>query len=94
MAETTGLPARVGCQKVSPGCKNCYAETLMQRYPRFHNTWGPVSLSNRVRTSEANWNKPFQWNRKAEKRSEPWYVFCQSLSDFGEINPALNCNEI
>lgn len=30
-----------GCQKVSLGCKNCYAETLANRYGKSH--WGPKS---------------------------------------------------
>src|SRR4030095_13505059 len=28
-----------GCTKISPGCTNCYAETLAFRYK--HDVWGP-----------------------------------------------------
>lgn len=55
----------IGCQKVSPGCDHCYAETwdsrgLQQRETR----WGPHAV--RTRTSAANWRKPLAWNRAAE----------------------------
>jgi protein gp37 len=30
-----------GCVKVSPGCKNCYAERLSARNPRVLGEWGP-----------------------------------------------------
>jgi len=53
----------VGCFKVSEGCKNCYAETQMTRKPRWANTWGPPALTERLKTSESNWNKPLKWNR-------------------------------
>jgi protein gp37 len=52
----------IGCTKVSPGCANCYAETLMDtRYGRVK--WGKGNA--RVRTSESNWRGPLIWNRKA-----------------------------
>lgn len=51
-----------GCTKVSDGCKNCYAEALMDK--RFGTVqWGPQGT--RKRTSAANWRKPVQWNRNA-----------------------------
>lgn len=48
-----------GCEKVSPGCKNCYAEALNHRWGK--DNWGPGK--ERRRTSEANWRKPIKWNR-------------------------------
>lgn len=66
----------IGCQKVSPGCDNCYAEAMMDhRYGRVK--WGPHG--ERVRTSDANWRKPRQW-AKAANGSRP-RVFCASLAD-------------
>jgi len=51
----------IGCTKVSDGCKYCYAETLMDhRYQKVK--WGPQGT--RVRTSEAYWKKPLQWNKE------------------------------
>ena len=49
-----------GCTKVSPGCKYCYAEALMDQ--RYHKVkWGPQGI--RLRTSVSNWRKPLQWNK-------------------------------
>lgn len=76
----------LGCTKVSQGCKHCYAESLMDhRYGRVQ--WGPEGT--RVRTSEANWHKPLQWNRKAEKEGRRYKVFCASLADVFEDRPEL-----
>lgn len=68
----------VGCTKVSPGCKHCYAEHLMDtRLGRVN--WGPGNP--RSRTSEANWRKPLAWNRAAKEAGERHRVFCASLAD-------------
>ncbi|MBP0492847.1 DUF5131 family protein [Pararoseomonas indoligenes] len=84
MAEETGISWAtstfnpwIGCTKVSPGCDNCYAETLATT--RLGAEWGPRAL--RRRTSPGNWAKPRAWNRKAEKTGQPWRVFCSSLAD-------------
>lgn len=54
----------IGCTKVSPGCANCYAETLMdKRYGRVQ--WGKGNP--RSRTSEANWKQVERWNRNADE---------------------------
>lgn len=66
----------MGCQKVSPGCDNCYAEVLTRRYGQAQ--WGPHGK--RKRTSVAYWNKPLQWARDALV-SRP-RVFCASLADW------------
>ena len=85
----------IGCTKVSPGCANCYAETLMDtRYGRVK--WGKGQP--RQRTSAANWKLPLQWNREAGQAFENWEtavqhgagfdmpkrprVFCASLADW------------
>lgn len=70
----------IGCTKVSPGCKNCYAETLDNM--RFSKTLGdgtrivPVSHwgkgAPRHRTSEANWKQALKWNRQAEISISGW----------------------
>lgn len=70
----------IGCQKVSPGCDHCYAETwdargLQQRETR----WGPHAA--RTRTSEANWRKPLAWDRAAKAAGKRARVFCASLAD-------------
>ena len=75
----------IGCTKVSEGCKNCYAEEMMDhRYGRAK--WGVNGT--RARTSADNWKKPLAWNRKAAKLGERHRVFCESLGDVFEDHPA------
>lgn len=72
MSATTGIewtdatfnPWR-GCTKVSPGCANCYAETLSHRNPKVLGEWGPGKP--RVQASESYWRQPLKWNKGA------WY---------------------
>lgn len=68
----------IGCQKISPGCDNCYAEALMDK--RYHKVeWGPHG--ERKRTSEANWKLPLRWAKAARASGERPRVFCSSLAD-------------
>lgn len=48
-----------GCTKVSPGCANCYAETLSKRNPAVLGQWG----RGKPRVMAKNWNDPVRWNR-------------------------------
>jgi len=76
----------IGCSKVSAGCKNCYAETLMdKRYGRVK--WGGNGV--RVKTSVANWKKPLAWNKKAKDMKVRPRVFCASLADVFEDRPEV-----
>jgi protein gp37 len=76
----------IGCAKVSPGCKNCYAENLMdKRYGRVQ--WGVNGT--RSRTSVSTWKQPLKWNRQAEKEGRRYRVFCASLADVFEDRPEL-----
>ena len=71
----------IGCAKISAGCGNCYACTLMAtRYGRVE--WG--CHGTRLRTSADNWKQPERWNRKAEKLGVRYRVFCASLADVFE----------
>lgn len=67
-----------GCQKVGPGCDNCYAEARDQRFTGGAH-WGPGAP--RRRTSPANWRKPLAWDRHAALAGERHRVFCASLAD-------------
>ena len=67
----------IGCTKVSPGCKNCYAEAYATRYKR--TVWGPGAK--RIVTSDANWEKPLAIQRKLERTGGRERIFCASLSD-------------
>ncbi len=58
-----------GCRKVSPACKFCYAERHVNRFGDF---------GARVKTSDANWEKPLKWNRDAAKY-KPKCTYCGSL---------------
>lgn len=67
-----------GCARVSPGCVNCYADTLATRWG--HELWrrhGP-----RREMSEQYWRQPLKWNRDA-----PGRVFCGSMCDVFEDHP-------
>jgi protein gp37 len=81
----------IGCQKVSPGCDHCYAETQNAHRKWNGGTWGPHAP--RKRTSEANWKLPLRWARAAHEAFEDYQVgmlatrptrprvFCASLAD-------------
>lgn len=98
MGETTEIAwtdstfnAWIGCMKVSAGCDNCYAETMMdKRYGRV--SWGQrktdetaPSVGTRVRTSAAYWRQPITWNKHyatfQAQHGHRQRVFCASLSD-------------
>ena len=68
----------IGCQKVGPGCDNCYAEAQQKRFG--NDVYYGVGNS-RLRTSPAYWKIPLKWNRKAEKEGVRYRVFCASLAD-------------
>ncbi len=57
----------LGCTKVSPGCKNCYAERIMERMMR--------RRFDEVRRSKTTFEAPLKWKR-------PRMVFTCSMSDF------------
>lgn len=77
-----------GCQKVGPGCDNCYAEARNLRFNKGQAiNWGPGAP--RRRTSEANWKLPGKWNAQAEREGRRFRVFCSSLADvFDNAVPA------
>lgn len=77
----------IGCSKVSPGCTNCYAETLMDtRMGRVQ--WG--AHGTRSVTSAAYWQQPLAWNIEAKRTGVRRKVFCASLCDVFEDRPDTN----
>jgi protein gp37 len=76
-----------GCQKVSEGCKNCYAETLDNRYNHDNPHWGPGS--DRKPMSENYWKQPIKWNAAAKKTCIQAKVFCASMADIFEDHPQV-----
>ncbi len=95
MAEITGIqwtdhtfnPWR-GCEKISPACKNCYAEKTAKRNPAVLGEWGLGTA--RVMAAESYWRKPLKWNRDAEAAGERRRVFCASLADVFEDRSDLD----
>lgn len=74
--------AWMGCEKVSEGCKHCYAEDatpVRVHRGRGLELWGKGAA--RHVTGDDNWRKPVQWNRAAEVAGIRRRVFAQSLSD-------------
>lgn len=79
----------IGCMKVSPGCANCYAETLATNRMGL-DVWGPAATTHRKMMSENYWKEPLKWNRKAEAEGVRRRVFCASMADVFEDHPDLN----
>lgn len=75
-----------GCQKVSEGCKNCYAETLSKRYGK--NVWGPTSTTSREYKSGI-WMDILKWDKEAQVDGVRRRVFVSSMSDFLEDHPQV-----
>lgn len=65
-----------GCTKISPGCKNCYAETRNHRFG--NDNWGKGKP--RRRTSAANWKQPLKWNKHSWICSECGYAMTEGES--------------
>ena len=78
-----------GCSKVSPGCRNCYAERLSARLHRMGNP--KYKQGFKFLTHEAALSIPVQW-------SKPRKIFVDSMSDlFHESMPEdflIRCFEI
>lgn len=75
-----------GCTKVSPGCANCYAEALSDRFQTL-GKWGKGA--SRVRTKPSYWRQPLAWNNAQGRHQEFMSglaerprVFCASLADW------------
>jgi protein gp37 len=74
-----------GCDKVSPACVNCYAETWAKRTG--FDIWGKTSV--RRVFGESHWKEPVKWNLEAGKRGVKERVFCSSMADVFEDRPEL-----
>lgn len=70
-----------GCTKVSPGCANCYAETLSKRNPAVLGQWGP----GKPRVWTKTYNDPVKWNRRAGNGS------CKCCGSTGDTTYTGNC---
>lgn len=83
-----------GCVKVSPGCENCYAETLSHRWG--NDIWGPAKTTDRKFFGLKHWQEPIKWNHAA--RHLPDHVgkkvFCASMCDVFEDHPGVEVERI
>jgi len=77
-----------GCEKVSDGCTNCYAETTSKRNPAVLGTWGPAGV--RAIAAEPYWQLPLKWNAEAAAAGQRRRVFALSLGDWLEDRPELH----
>jgi len=75
-----------GCQKVSDGCKHCYAETMSKRLGK--QIWGPAETSSRE-YKKAIWVDLLKWDKQAKAEGVRRRVFVSSMSDFLEDHPQV-----
>lgn len=75
-----------GCTKVSPACKNCYAEAWAKRVGAA--VWG--ARAPRRFFGDAHWAEPVRWNREAEAEGRRHRVFCASMADVFENRRELD----
>lgn len=75
-----------GCTKISPGCTNCYAETINARFGK--SIWGPKS--ERRTMSPEYWAQPLAWDRAAKRAGIKRRVFCSSMCDVFEDHPTID----
>jgi len=79
-----------GCMKVHTGCKNCYAETLDNRYNHENPHWGPGSTRKIVLGVWKDLNK---FQREAAKNGVMARVFVGSMMDiFEDPKPVTDNN--
>lgn len=74
-----------GCEKVSPACTSCYAERWARRLGL--DIWG--GRSPRRFFTDAHWNEPLRWNRRALDAGIRERVFCASMADVFEAREDL-----
>lgn len=75
-----------GCTKISPGCTNCYADSMSARFGK--NIWGP--RASRMTMSAEYWAKPLAWDRAAKAAGVRRRVFCSSMCDVFEDHPTID----
>jgi len=76
-----------GCEKVSAGCKFCYAEGFAVGRMKLP-IWGGAETERRF-FGDGHWKEPERWNRAAEKAGKRARVFCASMADVFEDRPDL-----
>lgn len=78
-----------GCQKISPGCLNCYADREATR----HGFAGQFAAAAPHREfGDAYWKEPLKWARVAARDGIRRRAFCASMADVGEDHPIAEAN--
>jgi protein gp37 len=77
-----------GCVKVSRGCEHCYMQTFLKRVGQ-ERYFGPSKTTQRRFFSDKHWLEPLKWDREAQVAGVRRRVFCASMADVFEDNPAL-----
>ena len=75
-----------GCTKISPACDHCYAEIWAKRTG--YEVWG--ANATRRQLSDDYWSQPLLWDRHAAQTGRRARVFCASMADVFEWEPALD----
>jgi protein gp37 len=75
-----------GCEKVSPACKRCYAETFSRRLGE--SVWGENAP--RKFFGDGHWTEPLKWDRAAAREGRRSRVFCASMADVLEDRADLD----
>lgn len=85
----------MGCNKVSAGCANCYAENLTKNRMGLH-VWGPPKKTAREPVKSI-WKNLEKWQREAAAGKpgvlgpgRPHLAFLGSLMDWAEDHPTLD----
>lgn len=76
-----------GCQRVSPGCEHCYAETLAVTRRKL-DVWGPPKTTDRKRMKGV-WTDVAKWNRDAARDGVRRRMFVSSMADIFEDHPQV-----
>ncbi|HEX4795537.1 MAG TPA: DUF5131 family protein [Humisphaera sp.] len=74
-----------GCVKISPGCKNCYADAQSARFG--FDIWG--AKKPRRTFGDYHWREPLRWNEQAIEAGQRRRVFCSSMCDVFEDHPTI-----
>lgn len=80
-----------GCEKVSEGCKHCYAETFVVKRQGLP-VWG--AQAERKVAAESTWKNLLKWNREAERDGVKRRVFVASLADIFEDYQGPSAEEV
>ncbi|MEM7358274.1 MAG: phage Gp37/Gp68 family protein [Pseudomonadota bacterium] len=76
-----------GCEKVSPACKHCYAQTWAKRCGK-GDLW--KAGSERRFFTDRHWNDPLKWDQAARTSGQRQRVFCASMADVFELRDDLS----